>query len=257
MDNALKDLYQGIILKKPVEMEDYQENSEVAIKQINEIIQNRINSGNNEIIVDVGLKKGIPMTNIHRIAAPIVEQWANEVFEEELENDQYDLIGVEVAEGRLDIVDVVLSFKRKGSNGFNAQVDVKATSEDIKTSGKSPNITSFLKIRSAYVNDPDFMFVILSLKHSVYSDTTGEKVKQYLVVKQANTYDLKNISEKDFNINPALGTGQLQIRDIHYVNIEKRTTWEFCQLLDKKFMNAEINTKERWLKYAEKNKWIK
>ena len=238
-------------------MDDYQENSKMAIDQIDKIIQNRISSGNNEIVVDVGLKRGIPMTNIHRIAAPIVEQWANEVFEEELENEKYDLVGVEVAEGRLDIVDVVLSFKRKNKDGFNAQVDVKATSGDIETSGKSPNITSFVKIRSAYINDPDFMFVILSLKHSVYSDTTGEKVKQYLVVKQANTYDLKNISEKDFNINPALGTGQLQIRDIHYVNTEHRTTWEFCQLLDRKFMNAEINTKDRWIKYARKNEWIK
>lgn len=257
MSEVLTELYEGLSVKKPIEMDDYQENSKMAIDQIDKIIQNRISSGNNEIVVDVGLKRGIPMTNIHRIAAPIVEQWANEVFEEELENEKYDLVGVEVAEGRLDIVDVVLSFKRKNKDGFNAQVDVKATSGDIETSGKSPNITSFVKIRSAYINDPDFMFVILSLKHSVYSDTTGEKVKQYLVVKQANTYDLKNISEKDFNINPALGTGQLQIRDIHYVNTEHRTTWEFCQLLDRKFMNAEINTKDRWIKYARKNEWIK
>lgn len=257
MSEVLTGLYEGLSVKKPIEMDDYQENSKMAIDQIDKIIQNRISSGNNEIVVDVGLKRGIPMTNIHRIAAPIVEQWANEVFEEELENEKYDLVGVEVAEGRLDIVDVVLSFKRKNKDGFNAQVDVKATSGDIETSGKSPNITSFVKIRSAYINDPDFMFVILSLKHSVYSDTTGEKVKQYLVVKQANTYDLKNISEKDFNINPALGTGQLQIRDIHYVNTEHRTTWEFCQLLDRKFMNAEINTKDRWIKYARKNEWIK
>ena len=29
------------------------------------------------------------------------------------------------------------------------------------------------------------------------------------------------------------------------------------QLLDRKFMNAEINTKDRWIKYARKNEWIK
>ena len=44
-----------------------------------------------------------------------------------------------------------------------------------------------------------------------------------------NAYDLKYLSSKDINYNPALGTGQIQVRDIHYVELEERTTWEFCQ----------------------------
>ncbi|MBO6219473.1 MAG: hypothetical protein J6N81_07870 [Treponema sp.] len=49
-----------------------------------------------------------------------------------------------------------------------------------------------------------------------------------------NAYDLKHISDSDISYNPALGTGQIQIKDIHYVTTELRTTWEMCQLLDKK-----------------------
>jgi len=56
--------------------------------------------------------------------------------------------------------------------------------------------------------------------------------------------------------NPALGTGQLQIRDIHYVTHQKRTTWEFCTLLDKKCI-ASKKGYDQWLEYAKKNKWIK
>ena len=71
-----------------------------------------------------------------------------------------------------------------------------------------------------------------------------------------NVYDLKYISDSDIIYNPALGTGQIQIRDIHYVTIEKRTTWEFCQLLDKKFI-ASKKGYSQWLEYAVKNNWIK
>ena len=57
--------------------------------------------------------------------------------------------------------------------------------------------------------------------------------------------------------NPALGTGQLQIRDIHYVNIQTRTTWEFCQMLDAKFLSSSKKTFEDWLSLAEQNGWVK
>lgn len=258
MEKILEKLYSGVVLKKPEESKDYEFNSKLATKQIKNIIQKRIDDNKNEISIEIGLKRGFALTNIHRLAAPLVEQWANEVFEEELDNENYDLVGVEVASGRLDIVDVILSFKPKNKTGFNAQVDVKATANDIKTSGKSPNITSYLKIRSAYVEDPNFMFIILSLKHSFYSDTKGDSIKQNLVVKEVNTYDLKGISSKDYTINPALGSGQMQIRDIHYVEeCEYVSSWEFCRLLDYKFINCKRNDKDRWLEYAERNGWLK
>jgi hypothetical protein len=68
-------------------------------------------------------------------------------------------------------------------------------------------------------------------------------------------YDLKYLSAPDISYNPALGTGQLQVRDIHYVTLEKRATWEFLQLLDKKYIKSK--GEEGWLKMARKYAWIK
>lgn len=68
-------------------------------------------------------------------------------------------------------------------------------------------------------------------------------------------YDLKYVSDQDISYNPALGTGQLQIRDIHYVTEKMRTTWEFCQLLDKKFIRSK--GEENWRKMATTHGWFK
>ena len=71
-----------------------------------------------------------------------------------------------------------------------------------------------------------------------------------------NAYDLKYISDSDISYNPALGTGQLQVRDIHYVTRQERTIWEFSQMLDKKCM-ASGKGFEGWYHYAKKHEWIK
>lgn len=71
-----------------------------------------------------------------------------------------------------------------------------------------------------------------------------------------HAYDLKYISAPDISYNPALGTGQLQVRDIHYVTLEERTVWEFCQLLDKKCI-ASKGGFVNWLQYANTYHWIK
>ena len=72
-----------------------------------------------------------------------------------------------------------------------------------------------------------------------------------------SAYDLKYLSSTDFNYNPALGTGQIQVRDIHYVNLQPRTTWEFCQLLDQKYIGSTRRSFEQWLELAQRNEWIK
>ena len=69
------------------------------------------------------------------------------------------------------------------------------------------------------------------------------------------SYDLKYISKKDLSYNPALGTGQIQLRDIHNVSLEKRTTKEFCELLDVKFLSSKKGFNE-FYKYALQNKWL-
>ena len=72
-----------------------------------------------------------------------------------------------------------------------------------------------------------------------------------------NAYDIKYISESDLSYNPALGTGQLQIKDIHYVKKVIRTTWDFCRMLDDKFLSSSKRTFEDWLKLATQYSWIK
>lgn len=71
-----------------------------------------------------------------------------------------------------------------------------------------------------------------------------------------SAYDIKYISEADLNYNPALGTGQMQIRDIHYVSQQIRTVWEFCEMLDRKFI-ASRRGFEDWYNYAKRYGWIK
>jgi len=253
--------YASLNLKKPKQSDDYDECSTFIVNSIEAIMKSAMDSGRNKIIINTNLKLGIPMENVNKIAGPFVEAWAIEVFSETLEdeNNKYRLINVEGGE-RLNMADVILQFKkeRKRSSVVTGNVDVKATSKDIPNSGKSPNITSFARIRSAYVEDPDYIFIILSIKHKVYSskDVQSSMMMGVMEVVDFNAYDLKLISDRDISYNPALGTGQIQIRDIHYVELETRTTWEFCQMLDRKFIASKKGYLQ-WLEYAKKNHWIK
>lgn len=253
--------YEQLDLKKPIESEDYAECSEFIVNSIESIMKDAMDTGRNKIVINTNLKLGIPMENVNKIAGPFVEAWAFEVFTESLDDgiNKYNLINVEAGE-RLNMADVILQFKktRKRSTAVTGHVDVKATSKDIEGSGKSPNITSFARIRTAYIQDPDFIFIILSIKHRVYSskDVESKMMMGVMEVVDFNAYDLKYIASNDISYNPALGTGQLQVRDIHYVTYEKRTAWEFCELLDKKFMASKKGF-DQWLEYAEKNGWIK
>lgn len=248
--------------KVPQESSDYQEASEFAIQSIEAIISNAIKRGENRIIINTNLKLGLPMENINKIAGPFVEAWACETFINVVDDtkNQWNLINVEALE-RLNRADVLLQFKRnrKIDAVVTAEVDVKATAEDFASSGKSPNITSYARIRSAYVEDPDYLFVILSLKHKVYSQRNDETglMDGIMEVVNYNAYDLKYLSSSDISYNPALGTGQIQIRDIHYVTIVKRSAWEFCKLLDDKYLASKKRSFNDWLELAERNHWIK
>jgi hypothetical protein len=95
------------------------------------------------------------------------------------------------------------------------------------------------------------------LKHKVYSEKAQKTgmTNGIMEIVSYSVYDLKYISEQDISYNPALGTGQLQIRDIHYVEIVQRTTWEFLKMLDKKFIHSQ--GEEAWLRLAKQHEWIK
>ncbi len=251
--------YNDMLFKIPQESSAYESDSSFVVSMIESIIKNAIDTNNNKIVLNTNLRLGLPMENINKIAGPIIEAWAFEIFYNiNIEaNNNYHLINVESCH-RLDKADVILQFK-KNDTAITANVDSKATAEDIKSSGKSPNITSYRRIRTAYIEDPDFMFIILSLKHKVYSERNAQTslIDGIMEIVKYNAYDLKFISETDISYNPALGAGQIQIKDIHYVNYQKRSTWEFCQLLDKKYLNSSKRTFNDWYNEAVKNKWIK
>lgn len=254
--------YENQHFKIPVESEDYKAASDDAIKSIEAIIKTAIDNNENKIIINTNLKLGLPMENINKIAGPFIEAWAFETFKNVADdaNNSWQLINVEALE-RLNRADILLQFKRQRNNetAISAEIDVKTTAEDFQSSGKSPNITSFARIRSAYIENPDYLFVILSLKHKVYStknDATN-LMNGIMEVVKYNAYDLKYLSDADISYNPALGTGQLQIKDIHYVSLQTRTVWEFCQLLDKKYLASRKTTFKSWLTLAKQNGWIK
>lgn len=246
-------------IKKPIESTSYEDDSRYVINQIETILGGRIESGENLITLTTNLKCGLPLENINKIAGPIIEAWAFEVFSEiaSIKNNSYGLINVE-AQSRLGMSDVILQFQRKDRRFFTGNIDVKATAEDIEKSGKSPNITSYSRIRTAYVEDPDFMFIILSIKHKVYSKEMHQGKREGIMeVVGFNAFDLKFVSDSDLSYNPALGTGQIQIKDIHYVEYQFRTTWDFCKLLDMKYLQSRRRTFDDFIREAEKNKWIK
>ena len=245
--------------KFPKESALYPKRSDGVCGAIRNIIQEAIESGNNKIFIRTNLKRGLPLENINKVAGPFVEAWALEKFEEisDKVGNNYGLVNVEAGK-RLDPFDMILQFKLKNIDEYvSANVDSKATAEDILTSGKSPNITSFARIRNEYLEDPDYIFLVLSLKHKVFSEKAdGNGITNGIMqVTAYNVYDIKYVSAKDLNYNPALGTGQMQIRDIHYVDEERKTTEQFIRMIDEKYIKSK--GLKPWVKLAEKFHWIK
>lgn len=251
--------YGDLVFKQPKESATYKDDSDFVVRQIRSILDRQKAIGDDKIVINTNLKMGLPLENINKIAGPMIEAWAGEVFAgiRDDMNNEYYLINVEAQE-RLGMADIILQFK-KGDNVLTGNIDVKATANDIPNSGKGPNITSFSRIRTAYVKDPDFMFIILSIKHKVYVQKNANTglMDGVMEIVDYNAYDLKFIGDADINYNPALGTGQIQIKDIHYVSYQYRTTWEMCQLLDSKYLHSSRRTIEDFYREAMKNGWIK
>jgi hypothetical protein len=57
------------------------------------ILDERKASGDNRIYINTNLKKGLPLENINKIAGPMIEAWAYEVFDDISEdiNNEYSL----------------------------------------------------------------------------------------------------------------------------------------------------------------------
>lgn len=249
--------YSELNLKEPKQSKHYGDWSNFVISTTKKIIKQQIASGDNKIVINTSLKLGLPMENINKLAGPLIEAWAFKIFSEQLGKSQFQIVNIEAGE-RLNMTDIVLQVKRSElEQAIVGNIDVKSTSQDIPTSGKSPNITSFARMRSAYIQDPNFIFIVLSLKHKMYSskDESTGMINNIMEVIDYNSYDLKHISSSDISYNPALGTGQVQIRDIHYVKEEIRTTFEFCKMLDQKVIASKKGF-DGWYGYAKQNGWI-
>lgn len=134
--------YEDLFFKIPQESPTYREDSAFVIQQITAILDSRSVANDNKIIINTNLRMGLPLENINKIAGPMIEAWAGEVFAgiRDDMNNKYRLINVE-AQDRLGMADVILQF-RKGNSVLTGNVDVKATANDIPNSGKGPNITS-------------------------------------------------------------------------------------------------------------------
>ena len=128
--------YDDLIFKIPQESDTYREDSQFVIDKIISILDNRKKCDDHKIIINTNLKMGLPLENINKIAGPMIEAWAGEVFAGIRDNidNEYCLINVEAQE-RLGMADIVLQFK-KMDKVLTGCVDVKATASDIPNSGK-------------------------------------------------------------------------------------------------------------------------
>ena len=122
--------------KIPVES-TYQEDSKFITAQIKQILDRQKDCGDNKIILNTNLRMGLPLENINKIAGPMIEAWAGEVFagiRDDMDNPYY-LINVEAQE-RLGMADIILQFK-KDDKIVTGNIDVKATANDIIESGQT------------------------------------------------------------------------------------------------------------------------
>ena len=100
--------YDQQVFKIPKESSDYQEYSNFVTEEIESIMKDAIDAGENKIVINTNLKLGLPMENINKIAGPFVEAWAFQTFYDlcQKKGNKYHLINVEAVElpshGRCD-----------------------------------------------------------------------------------------------------------------------------------------------------------
>ncbi len=72
--------YEDLVFKIPQESPTYQEDSAFVIRQMTAILDARRAHDDNKIVINTNLKLGLPLENINKIAGPMIEAWAGEVF---------------------------------------------------------------------------------------------------------------------------------------------------------------------------------
>lgn len=86
--------YDDLILKIPVESASYYDDSTFVIQQIRSVLAERKAANDAKVVLNTILKRGLPLENINKIAGPLIEAWAFEVFSgiRGITNNKYNLI---------------------------------------------------------------------------------------------------------------------------------------------------------------------
>ena len=72
--------YDELKFKMPVESDTYREDSEFVVSKIIGILDGRMAVNDNKIILNTNLKAGLPLKDINKLAGPLIEAWAFEIF---------------------------------------------------------------------------------------------------------------------------------------------------------------------------------
>lgn len=72
--------YNDLIFKIPIESPTYRADSQFVTDSIVRILDERKAHGDDKIILNTNLRMGLPLENINKIAGPMIEAWATEVF---------------------------------------------------------------------------------------------------------------------------------------------------------------------------------
>lgn len=192
----------------------------------------------NKVILSTNLKRGLPVKDIHKIAGPLTDEWVYQVLNDVAEDadNKYGIYDVQSKDSSsLDDV----SIRIKGIEE-TILIDVKSASlEKGDRAGKSSNLTSFRKIRPHYIENPESIFLILSIKNGPFIE---DGIRKGFEMTSFNIFDIKLVKASELKFNTAMGD-QFQIGNSMKVTQIDRSTADFIELIDSKYM--EKYSKER------------
>lgn len=204
---------------------------------IYEIFQEIIDKGmKNKVLLQTSLKRGMPEKDIHKIAGPITDEWVYETLDDYSKKTckRYQIENVQ-SMGSSSLEDVYFEIRDSKNNLVPVLIDVKSASlEKGASAGKGSNITSFRKIRPHYVNNPNSIFLCLSVKNLPYKENGKRKGFDFVGI---HLFDIKLVSQNELKLNKRMGD-QFQISNSTNVTQVDRSTEDFINMIDSKYINA-------------------
>lgn len=213
-------------------MDAYCSQSQNIQNLVSEIFNNATkNNSINKVTLLTNLKRGIPTKDIHKIAGPLTDEWVYQVLND-IGSDSTNKYGIYDVQSKDSSSLDDVSFRIKGLPE-PIMIDVKSASlEKGDKAGKSSNLTSFRKIRPHYLDNPNSIFLILSVKNGPYIEARQRKGFE---MTSFNVFDLKLVKDSELKFNTAMGD-QFQIGNSMKVTQVERTTADFIKLIDSKYI---------------------